>query len=585
MQAVRAHLAKALQAVLDIIAAVLGVYYSKKYAVLARRLGLPRISQPARRGFIIVQIDGLSFPHLVAAIDQGYAPYLRRQTQRGESHVAPWYPGLPSTTPAAQSGIMFGNNDDIPAFRWHDKAMGVSYECTWPSTAQRVQERISRARPGILEGGSSYVNMFDGDASLSLFTLSAWNRQHFFESVRGLGFFLLFMLNPLRILKVFGLSLWEYITDLVQRTTARFRTLEPHPVARAFPLLRVVSNVVFREIQTFAVMVDIYRGVPSIYTTYYGYDELAHHYGATSKIAFKALHAIDRGLREIDSMRRFGLTRSYDLYILSDHGMTAAIPFRETYDLTLGEMIRGLVGECVALKESQDQERQEVLQALYLNGELGVIEANTRRPLAAIPQRMHHLVSERLPQDPELIETAAEAPDDDLIVCNSGSLSHVYFGVTSTQMSISAIRAQYPTLIGALLAHPGIWLVVGREGDSVVAMSNDGVASLGDTYEVEGEDPLGILPDIHRAARQLARLVRFPHAGDLVLLGRYDPVEQVVSTFEEQCGTHGGLGGPQDTAFMLVDAGLGWDLKTIGQANDVYTYFRQTYRSARLETA
>ena len=29
--------------------------------------------------------------------------------------------GLPSQTSACQAGIMFGDNNDIPAFRWYDK--------------------------------------------------------------------------------------------------------------------------------------------------------------------------------------------------------------------------------------------------------------------------------------------------------------------------------------------------------------------------------------------------------------------------------------------------------------------------------
>jgi hypothetical protein len=31
-----------------------------------------------------------------------------------------------------------------------------------------------------------------------------------------------------------------------------------------FPLVRVASNVIFREVQTFALLLDIYRGVPAI---------------------------------------------------------------------------------------------------------------------------------------------------------------------------------------------------------------------------------------------------------------------------------------------------------------------------------
>ncbi|MBK6561997.1 hypothetical protein [Candidatus Amarobacter glycogenicus] len=50
------------------------------------------------------------------------------------------------------------------------------------------------------------------------------------------------------------------------------------------------------------------------------------------------------------------------------------------------------------------------------------------------------------------------------------------------------------------------------------------------------------------ALQQVDRLVRFPHSGDLVLLGTWYADGSVVG-FEEHVATHGGLGGPQDYPF------------------------------------
>ncbi|MBC7238085.1 MAG: alkaline phosphatase family protein, partial [Chloroflexi bacterium] len=333
-------IAKIIRAVVDSLAAILGLYYSTKYAAIIRRLGLPLVEPSERRGFVVLQIDGLAYIHLLEAIERGYAPYLQRLLRRGEFRLHPWRVGLPCTTPAVQAGIMFGNNDEIPAFRWYDKKAGLLIDCAQPAPVHAIQERIASLRPGILTGGSSYMNMFDGGASLSMFTLGAWNSKHFFENVKGLGFLILFLLNPFRSLKMFILAIWEYFTDLVQHTMALLKQRTPHPLQRKFRFLRVVSNVVFREIQTFAVMIDIYRGVPAIYATYYGYDEVAHHYGPLSKPALRALHAIDRRIRRIDGLRRLALTREYDLYILSDHGMTSATPFKRVFGGTLGELAR-----------------------------------------------------------------------------------------------------------------------------------------------------------------------------------------------------------------------------------------------------
>jgi hypothetical protein len=47
----------------------------------------------------------------------------------------------------------------------------------------------------------------------------------------------------------------------------------------------------------------------------------------------------------------------------------------------------------------------------------------------------------------------------------------------------------------------------------------------------------------------------FPHCGDLVLNGRYDPDAGVVVAFEDFVGAHGGLGGLQTDAFVLHPSG------------------------------
>ena len=129
MRRIGSFVARATQALLDIVAAISGTYYSKKYAAIVRRLGLPRSESSKERGFIAIQIDGLSYPHLEMAMEMGYAPHLRRLVRRGEFILHPWRSGLPSTTPAVQAGIMYGNNEDIPAFRWYDKASGESIVC------------------------------------------------------------------------------------------------------------------------------------------------------------------------------------------------------------------------------------------------------------------------------------------------------------------------------------------------------------------------------------------------------------------------------------------------------------------------
>jgi len=79
------------------------------------------------------------------------------------------------------------------------------------------------------------------------------------------------------------------------------------------------------------------------------------------------------------------------------------------------------------------------------------------------------------------------------------------------------------------------------------------------------------------AAAQLARLARFPHSGDLILMGSYNPEKQQVSCFEDLWACHGGLGGPQESAMMIVDSAIHWDLGQVKQAADIYPFFARRY--------
>ena len=125
--------------------------------------------------------------------------------------------------------------------------------------------------------------------------------------------------------------------------------------------------------------------------------------------------------------------------------------------------------------------------------------------------------------------------------------------------------------------NPGIWLVIGREGDQVIVMSREGTAVLDDGYHLVDGDPLGMLPDSRRVATQLRRLALFPHSGVLILMGSYDPEAGVVSCFENQWACHGGLGGPQEVAFMMVESHIDWDLDRVEQATDIYPLFMGRY--------
>jgi len=576
LNALRSGVARFTASLLDSFAALTGLYYSKKYAAIAKRLGLRAhaLDGADRPGLIIVQIDGLAHSHLQEAMERRRLPNLQRMLQKGEYVLSEWRCGLPSSTPAVQAGIMFGENEGIPAFRWYDKTLHRSVECKLPGTVDALQRVAAHSNPGILRSGSSYVNLFDGGASSSLFTLTALHPRRFFESVRGVSLAALFLLNPLRVVRIAYLSLKEYVTDAVQRWSARRRGQSYLPVLGIFPFLRIFSHVIFREIETFAVLVDIYRGVPAIYATYYGYDEIAHHFGVRTLPAYQALQDIDRCIGQIDRLRRTELGRPYTLCVLSDHGLTPSEPFAERYGQTLGQYLAEHLGESVFLSEQADGEHDHMFQTRFLLHELKVLEANLGPAAAKVARRIRLLVAKRLRQSSEL-PGWDRARQHDVVVKNSGSLAHVYFNVANRRLDLSEITAAFPEIVVRLLAHEGIWLVVAREGAETLIMAQKGVLTLdGEGQPLgEGKHPLFRLPDPWHAAEQIGRIAGFSQSGDLILFGSYDADQDLVVCFERQWASHGGLGGAQDSPFIMCPRELGWDFSHVRNARDLYPFF------------
>jgi len=561
----------------DVFATLTGFYYSKKYTAIVRRLGLRERTTDgeAHPALVIIQIDGLAYDHLLQAMARGCLPHVRNMLDGGDLALSRWRCGLPSTTPAVQAGIMFGDNDNIPAFRWYDKQHSSSMVCKVPGVAAILQSRVSRGRTGILTDGSSYVNILDGGASRSVGTLSAMEPRRLLEGVRGLGLIALFLLNPYRSVRITYLAIKEYITDSLQRLSLRIKGQSYLPMLGIFPLLRIFSNVIVREIETFAVLVDVYRGVPAIYATYYGYDEVAHHFGVNSLPTRQVLRDIDACICQIDRLRRANLSRTYALYLLGAHGLTPSAPFVERYGETLGQYVAGKAGDHAFSEEDAEGEQQHLFQTRLLLDELKAVEANLPLPAARVARRIRILVQRRLAlTNGPLTEWDVERQHD-IVVKNSGSLSHVYFNIARHSMDLSEISAAFPGLVTELLAHEGIWLVAAREGEQCLIMARDAILTIDAERgpQVEGLNPLRRLPEPWLAADQICRVASFAQSGDLILFGSYDPKEDLVICFERQRASHGGLGGAQDYPFIIYPSHLNWDLSHVHNSRDLYPLF------------
>ena len=137
---------------------------------LAARQPFAGASEPGV-GLVMLEIDGLSYQRMQRALDQGIMPTAKRLVKTGKHTLAHTDCGLPSQTSACQAGIMYGDNYNIPAFRWYDKEQGRLYVSNNFKDAAEINGRYSNGQ-GLLRDGTSINNLMAGDANKAILTMS-----------------------------------------------------------------------------------------------------------------------------------------------------------------------------------------------------------------------------------------------------------------------------------------------------------------------------------------------------------------------------------------------------------------------------
>ncbi|MGP4003974.1 hypothetical protein ACTWQE_29275, partial [Streptomyces sp. 8N706] len=141
----------------------------------------------------------------------------------------------------------------------------------------------------------------------------------------------------------------------------------------------------------------------------------------------------------------------------------------------------------------------------------------------------------------------------DPIVLGSGNLGLVSFPGLPGRVSREEIDARHPALLRTLAEHPGIGFVLVRsEEHGAVVLGPGGAEHRLETGELLGERGAGPLEPFGPGAEETVRRTSgFPHAADIMVNSAYDPATGEVYAFEEQIGSHGGLGGCQARPFLL----------------------------------
>ncbi|MEU7302891.1 phage holin family protein [Streptomyces sp. NPDC007206] len=438
--------------------------------------------------------------------------------------LTPWRTDWSSQTGASQLGILHGSTFDVPAFRWYEKDRGEVMVCNRPTSAAELQRRaILRTGSGglLTVDGASRGNLFSGGAGEQALVLSIAARRRGRENRSRAGYFAYFS-DPANAVRTALSFVAEVAREIGQSVRARIRGQRPR-VSRGglYPLVRAFATVVERDVVVAAVMGDMLAGRTAVYADLVAYDEVAHHSGPCSRDAGKVLQRLDRCLALLERVAEHA-PRPYRVVVLSDHGQSPGETFRSRYGLTLADLVRAGCGLHVPRRAERTRSGAEARAA---------VRAALRRPVE------------------EKGEQQRPARRSEPIVLASGNLGLVSFPDVPHRMTKEEIDARHPALLTTLANHPGVGfvLVASEEHDGVVLGPHGAEIPLAKLDDQPG--PLARFGP--GAADAVCRTHSFPHTADIMVNSAFDPADGEVLAFEEQIGSHGGLGGAQSQPFLL----------------------------------
>jgi len=470
-------------------------------------------------GLLMIQIDGLSRTQLERAVAGRRMPFLRRLLRREGHRLHTFYPGLPSTTAAVQAELFYGVRAAVPAFAFYDRSKRRHGVMCSPDWAKDAEAACAAQAPGLLEGGSSWSNIYTGGATQaeSHFCAASIGFADMWRTGKIGNIFVFMLLHPLHTLGIAGLMLLETALAVWDLVVGLFHGEKLRPELLMF-VSRLFVTIGLRELITIGAAVDLARGLPVIHLNFVGYDEHAHRRGPGSVFAHWTLLGIDRSIRALHRAAESARGRDYTVWVFSDHGQERTRSFDTEVPGGIEQVVR------TALEISQQEaprSRRSQVRPLP-----------TWHPGRAATRRFVRWseASELTPGEEATFTIAAIGP-----------VGHVYLA--------KPLDDEHRAAVARRLVNPGgvPGVVMKREDGSIVWFHANGETPVPDGVPALLPHPEPVRKEM---ADDLAALARHPHTGDLLLLG-WSP-GATPWTFCPERGSHAGLGPEETRGFVLL---------------------------------
>lgn len=463
------------------------------------------------RGLVIVHVDGLGADSLEQALREGDMPFVKSLMANEGYQLHRYRCGIPSTTPFVQAGILYGDNSEIPSFRWWDREEQLLVQFGAGSTFKKVAGKYFHGCHPLTEGGAAIAACYPAGAA-ETFGIAYQDRRYSDQeegSRSAWKIVLPYLANPLNLLDL----LWHGLDSIAQTALAFGRDrLTGRIAAGTYAVTDVLEEMFVHHVTRHAVTRAMREGLSPIYAGFYAFDETGHAFGPDDPYSMRILRHVDDTIRKIARARG----DRYELVVLSDHGQIDTIPFGRVSDKAFGELVAG-----------------------WLPG--------------------YHVQ--------EMKGKAFGPPEEQakghVNITNSGALSHVYFADRGQRLTYSELTELFPGLAQNIAAIDVVALVMARDGESDVFLAG------GQVLRDEAVKPeLAKFDDPDILLSQLSRLNSFHMSGDLVVFGAFKEGRQV--NFENQAGGHGSIGGEQAHPFVLAKREWGLDTTRVIGAHEIH---------------
>ena len=369
-------------------------------------------SEPKEKeGFIFLEIDGLSHHTLKKALENGDMPTLSKWISDGSHKLAKWETDLSSQTSSSQAGILHGNNNNIPAFRWVEKEKDNRIiSSNGRTNSELIEKRISNGKGLLSNNGASRSNLFSGDATDHILTFSKFAIS---KAIKSRSWYYLYS-KPYAITRILILFIYDIIMEFASRMRHLFKNIQPRLKWRglAYYVARAGANVAMREATTLTIIGDIFAGNHNvIYATYMGYDEIAHHSGVEDYDSLYALRQIDRQFKRLENAAEKA-DRNYKFIVLSDHGQSNGFTFKEKYGESLNDLVKELLPDDISvhsiLHSNDDHFREKYSLKPYVENNLEKVDRRIEKSIDNTKEKIDTRIDntkERIDNTKEKIDT------------------------------------------------------------------------------------------------------------------------------------------------------------------------------------